>query len=228
MTAPLIPADVTIPRLPWVPVYADRLWESDFFAVATDAEFRAAFCLWLKCWNQQPPGSLPNDDRQLCRLAELNGNLAKWHKVKRNALHHWIECDDGRLYHPVISEIILETAVKLAGNRKRTAAATSSRWKSSNEGIRNGLRNGSGNAQNSLRNGAEMEIDLDRESERDNSPPYSPPPRRGGGRRASQNGEGKRGHGPALPPALNPKIIGHALPCACPNCTRWVEQQRIA
>ena len=47
MSSPLVPPDITIPRLPWVPVYADRLWESNFFAVATDAEFRAAFCLWL-------------------------------------------------------------------------------------------------------------------------------------------------------------------------------------
>jgi hypothetical protein len=222
---PLIPADTTIPRLPWVPIYADRLWESDFFAVATDAEFKAAFCLWLKSWNQTPPGSLPTDDRLLCRLAELGGSLAKWQKVKRIALRHWIECDDGRLYHPVVSEIILETAVKLAGNRNRTSAATASRWKNSEQGIRNGVRNGSKNAPKSLRNGDDLEIDL----EIDRTPPPYPPRDGEGGKSFSTNSfKGKRSGGLALPTALNPKIIGHALPCACPNCTRWVEQQRTA
>jgi hypothetical protein len=127
LTAPLVPPDLAIPRLPWVPVYADRLWESNFWGVATDAEFRAAFCLWLKSWNQRPPGSLPTDDRLLCRLAELNGNLAKWHKVKRIALRHWVECEDGRLYHPVIAELVVDTANKLNKKRLRTEAARAAR-----------------------------------------------------------------------------------------------------
>jgi len=206
-----------IPRLPWVPIYADRLWQSDFFAVATDAEFKAAFCLWLKSWNQKPPGSLPTDDRQLCRLAELNGNLAKWRKVKRIALRHWVECDDGRLYHPVVAELILDAAVKLAGNRNRTSAATANRWKSSNGNERNGNRNGSSDGRKNSVNGDDLNRTV-------THPLY--PPRDGEGDKFfSTNGfEEKRSGSLALPPALNPKIIGHALPCACPNCTRWVEQ----
>lgn len=221
VTAPLIPADVTIPRLPWVPVYADRLWESDFFAVATDAEFKAAFCLWLKSWNQKPPGSLPTDDRQLCRLAELNGNLAKWHKVKRIALRHWIECDDGRLYHPVVSELVLDAAAKLDRNRSRTSAATANRWKSSNGNERNAQRNAS-------ENGSKNSVDGD-DLKRTVTHPLNPL-RDGEGDQVlfSKDREGKRSGGPAVPPALNPRIIGHALPCACPNCTRWVEQQRAS
>jgi len=127
MPEPLVPADVVIPRLPWVPIYADRLWDSNFWGVATDAEFRAAFCLWLKSWNQRPPGSLPNDDRLLCRLAELNGNLAKWRKVKRIALRHWILCEDERLYHPVIAEFVLDAANRLNKKKQRTEAARAAR-----------------------------------------------------------------------------------------------------
>ena len=209
MPPPLIPSDVEIPRLPWVPIYADRLWDSNFWSVATDAEFRAAFCLWLKSWNQTPPGSLPTDDRQLCRLAELSGNLAKWHKVKRIALHHWVECDDGRLYHPVIADLVISAEKKLNANKRRTMAATASRWKRSGEGVRNGLRDGD---------------DLKRRV----IPPLYPPRKGEGDEVFSTNGsEGKRSGGPA-PSPLNPKIIGHALPCACPNCTRWVEQERAS
>ena len=208
MTAPLVPPDLAIPRLPWVPIYADRLWESNFFALATDAEFKAAFCLWLKSWNQKPPGSLPNDDHMLCRLAELNGNLARWHKVKRIALRHWVECDDGRLYHPVVAELVLDAAAKLSANRTRTSAATANRWKSSNTNDRNGKRNGS-----------VTDTDL-------NSTGIHPlnPLRDGEGDQGFSAKNGKD----AAQPAINPKIIGHSLPCHCDNCVRWAEQQRTA
>jgi uncharacterized protein YdaU (DUF1376 family) len=37
------------------------------------------------------------------------------------------------------------------------------------------------------------------------------------------------GHEPGPPrPAINPRILGHSLPCSCPNCSRWVEQQQEA
>lgn len=130
MVAPLVPLDVVIPRLPYVPLYAERLWSSDFWAVATDAEFRAGFALWVKSWSQQPPGSLPTDDHVLCRLAELGRNIRKWHVVKRVALRHWVECDDGRLYHPVIAEFIISAQNRLTSEKNRTLAARKNRWKS--------------------------------------------------------------------------------------------------
>jgi hypothetical protein len=197
VTAPLVPPDIVIPRLPWVPVYADRLWESNFFAVATDAEFKAAFCLWLKSWTQTPPGSLPNDDRLLCRLAELNGNLAKWHKVKRLALRNWILCEDARLYHPVVAELVLDAANRLNKKRQRTEAARAARLsnRSSNR-PKNGLSGAHSTGQYSI-------------------PPLSPP-------------DFGLKNGAARSAPVNPKIIGHSLPCACPNCERWAEQERSA
>jgi hypothetical protein len=213
LTAPLVPPDLAIPRLPWVPVYADRLWESNFWGVATDAEFRAAFCLWLKSWNQRPPGSLPTDDRLLCRLAELNGNLAKWHKVKRIALRHWIECDDGRLYHPVIAELVVDTANKLNAKRERMANARAARGnnKASNKG-----NNQAGPPQDGTIKGQNNPFGTgERAHAREGS--------------VFQNDLGARtGNGLSAPPAVHPKIIGHSLPCSCPNCSRWTAQQRSA
>jgi hypothetical protein len=213
VTAPLVPPDLAIPRLPWVPIYADRLWESNFFAIATDAEFKAAFCLWLKSWNQTPPGSLPSDDRLLCRLAELNGNLAKWMKVKRIALRHWILCEDDRLYHPVVAELVVDAANKLKGRQERMANARAARV--------NNKANHKGNNQ-------ALSPQDSTYTETDNVPSG---PERAHAREEGlfQNGLGARtGNGPSAPPAVNPKIIRHSLPCACPNCTRWVEQQRTA
>jgi hypothetical protein len=212
VTAPLVPPDLVIPRLPWVPVYADRLWESNFFAVATDAEFKAAFCLWLKSWTQTPPGSLPNDDRLLCRLAELNGNLAKWGKVKRLALRNWILCSDERLYHPVVAELVLEAAKKLKGKQERMANARAARFnhKPNNQGNNQALY---------VKTGHIQDITLPSGPERAHA-------REEG---LFQNGLGARtGNGLSAPPAVNPKIIGHSLPCYCANCTRWAEQQRSA
>ena len=211
MTAPLVPPDLVIPRLPWVPVYADRLWESNFFAVATDAEFKAAFCLWLKSWTQTPPGSLPNDDRLLCRLAELNGNLAKWGKVKRLALRNWILCSDERLYHPVVAELVLEAAKKLKGKQERMANARAARlnYKPNNQGNNQALY---------VKTGPIQDITL----------PSGPERARAREEGFFQNGLGARtGNGLSAPPAVNPKIIGHSLPCYCANCTRWAEQQQI-
>ena len=212
MTAPLVPPDLVIPRLPWVPVYSDRLWESNFFAVATDAEFKAAFCLWLKSWTQTPPGSLPNDDRILCRLAELNGNLAKWQKVKRIALRNWILCEDERLYHPVVAELVLEAAKKLKGKQERMANARAARL--------NHKPNYKGNNQALyVKTGPIQDITLPSGPERAHA-------REEG---LFQNGLGARtGNGLSAPPAVNPKIIGHSAPCHCDNCARWAEQERSA
>jgi hypothetical protein len=189
MIAPLVPADIVIPRVAYVPIYSQRLFESSFFAVATDAEFRAAFCLWIRSWNQTPPGSLPNNDRELCYLAGLSGNLAKWNKVKRIALRHWEVCDDGRLYHPVVAELVIDAEKIINRNHRRTRAASLARWKDKKEGIRNGQLDGS------------------QPNQTKNTPPKSPKILKEVGR--------------SEPPPINPKILQHAEPCHCDNCTRW-------
>lgn len=212
MTAPLVPPDVEIPRLPWVPIYADRLFESTFFAVATGDEFRAAFCLWLRSWTQHPPGSLPNDDRLLCRLADLNGNLAKWGKVKRMAMRHWILCNDGRFYHPVVAELVLDAANKLTAKQTRMAVARAARRNNKpNDKPNNKANNQAPSPQDSTDTGQNIPSGPERAHAREEG--------------IFMNG----GSGAvAMPAPVHPKIKGHALPCDCPNCTRWVEQQRSA
>jgi len=87
-----------------------RLLESDFFAKASGVEFKAAITLWCKAWTQTPAGSLPNDDQILAHMCGISP--AKWKKIKNRALHGWIECNDGRLYHPVIAEQVNVAWVK--------------------------------------------------------------------------------------------------------------------
>lgn len=114
--APLTPADADLRNFQFTPIFRSRLFGSSFHARVNDSEWRAGVTLWLKSWDQVPAGSLPNDDIDLCRLAELGRDLRAWKKHRDGALRGWILCSDGRLYHPVVAEGINEA---LDGKRKQ-------------------------------------------------------------------------------------------------------------
>lgn len=109
---PLTPADCDLTGYRWMPLDVVRVIDSDTFGISTGDEFKTAFRLWAKCWQQVPAASLPNDDRVLAHLAGLSENPAKWKKVREVALRGFIECSDGRLYHPVIAEKAIEAMGK--------------------------------------------------------------------------------------------------------------------
>src|SRR5215469_13684458 len=108
MSAPPVPADVDLREFPYTPIFRARLFSSTFHAQATDAEWRAGMTLWLKSWDQHPAGSLPSNDVELCRLAELGKDIKAWRKVADMALLHWELADDGRLYHSFITELVTD------------------------------------------------------------------------------------------------------------------------
>ena len=123
LPAPLVPADVDLRGLPFMPLDTVRLLDSDLFALASGDEFKAAVALWCKSWQQVPAGSLPDDDRI---LAHLSGAGARWRKIKAMALHGFTLCSDGRWYHPVIAEKAAEAWSRRIEQRKRAAK----RWNS--------------------------------------------------------------------------------------------------
>lgn len=121
--APLTPAGCDLRDFPHTPLFRARLFGSSFHARTTDSEWRAGVTLWLKSWDQVPAGSLPDDDIELCRLAELARDLKSWKKLKAGALHGWVLCSDGRLYHPVVAEGVNTAIQKKAEQRAKTAKA---------------------------------------------------------------------------------------------------------
>lgn len=123
MTEPLTPANCDLRDFPHTPIFRSRLFGSSFHARATDSEWRAGFTLWLKSWDQVPAGSLPDDDIELCRLAELARDVKLWKKLKAGALRGWILCTDGRLYHPVVAEGINNAIEHKTKQRLKTAKA---------------------------------------------------------------------------------------------------------
>ena len=128
MTAPLTPPDCDLRAFATMPLDAVRLFGSEFHAVASDGAWRAGVTLWLRAWHQVPAASLPDDDVQLTRLAELGRDIKEWKRLRDQALHGWIKCSDGRLYHPVVAEIANGAWKKRQAFKERSAKANEKRW----------------------------------------------------------------------------------------------------
>lgn len=121
--APLVSPEVDLRDFAFMPLDVVRLRDSDLAAIATGDGFRAAVLLWCAAWHQVPAASLPNDDRALAHLAGYGRDLNGWKKVRADAMRGFVECDDGRFYHPTIAEKANESWEKKMKFRERTAAA---------------------------------------------------------------------------------------------------------
>ena len=143
MTAePLVPHEVDLRGLDYMPLFGNHLFGSEFNAAATDGEWRAALTLWWAAWNQVPAGSLPADDVALCRLADLGRDVKTWRKLKVRALHGFVECSDGRIYHRFICDQALVAWDKRVKERERKA-----KWRADQDAKRAG-RNADGDGDN--------------------------------------------------------------------------------
>lgn len=128
---PLVPADVDLRGLEWMPLYGNRLFGSDFDAHADDTSFRCGLQLWWAAWNQVPAASLPDDDVALCRLAGLGRDAKTWRRVKTSALRGFLMCSDGRLYHRTLSQWAVQ-----AWDRRRRDRDRKAKWRASQEQTR--------------------------------------------------------------------------------------------
>lgn len=123
MTTPLVPADVDLRDFPYMPLDVVRLRDSRLVSHATGEGFRCAVLLWCVSWHQVPAGSLPDDDIQLAAYAGFGRALKEWKKNRADALHGWVKCEDGRLYHPVVAEKAREAWQSRLEQRYRTECA---------------------------------------------------------------------------------------------------------
>lgn len=103
---PLVPPDVDLRGLPWMPLDTVRLLDSDLFAMASGDAFKAAVSLWCRAWRQVPASSLPTNEKI---LADWSGARGKWSRVRDVAMRGFVLCSDGRYYHGVIAERALES-----------------------------------------------------------------------------------------------------------------------
>jgi hypothetical protein len=127
LPAPLVPADVDLRGLPFMPLDVNRLRDSDLAIEASGDEFRAAVLLWCASWNQVPAGSLPDAEQALAAYAGFGRDLKIWKKVRDGALRGFVKCSDGRLYHPVVAEKAIDAWAQRVEHR--TAKANESERK---------------------------------------------------------------------------------------------------
>jgi hypothetical protein len=105
-----------------MPLPGDRLFESDSWIEASFEGRCAIFQLLWAAWKQKPAGSLPKNDRILSQLAGYGSNVKAWRTVQAEALRGFIECSDGRLYHPTVCEFALATWERRQCDRARKKA----------------------------------------------------------------------------------------------------------
>jgi len=109
LPSPLTPADCNLQDFAFMPLDVGRLRDSDMAAYESPEACWAAVLLWSTAWHQVPAASLPDDDRFLAKAAGYGRVVKEWMSVREGALHGWIKCADGRLYHPVVAEKALES-----------------------------------------------------------------------------------------------------------------------
>lgn len=101
---PLVPAYVNLRKFAEMPLEVALLRDSAFASNADPEAFRCAVMLWCASWHQVPAGSLPDDEKELAKLAGFGRSVREWRKHSVNSLHLYKKCADGRLYHPVIAK----------------------------------------------------------------------------------------------------------------------------
>lgn len=105
--APLTAAECDLQDFAFMPLDVVRLRDSELAANETPEACWAAVLLWAAAWHQVPAASMPDDDRWIARAAGYvaRGKIDKaWCEVKPGAMRGFIQCSDGRWYHPVVAE----------------------------------------------------------------------------------------------------------------------------
>lgn len=95
----------------------ERIRQSDTWALAAPEHRPWLLMLWMLAWEQTPCGSLPDDDTLIA--ARMDMKPAAYAKAKDTFRRGWVPADDGRLYHAVITERVMEMLEYRAKAAKR-------------------------------------------------------------------------------------------------------------
>jgi hypothetical protein len=140
---PLNPPEVDLRGYDFMPFYGEFLRRSKFNCRVTDAEFRAAVNLWWSSWWQVPAASLPMDDRELCKLADVD-DMRKWRRIKAGALAGFVQCSDKRLHHAFLSVLARDAFSKRKAAAIKGHNGAVKRW--NQKGKQHSAGNATGNA----------------------------------------------------------------------------------
>lgn len=128
---PLTPPDCDVRSMPDMLLDVSALLKSDFAAHSNADVFRYGLFAWCVAFHEVPAGSLPDDDAIIARLVGLGrdpGAGGRFAALRNHgALHGFIKCSDGRLYHPVVAQKALAAWDAKGENKARTEAARAAR-----------------------------------------------------------------------------------------------------
>lgn len=114
---PPVPADADLTDFRFMPLEVARLRRSKAWLICKRRPELAFFMLnlWTVSWHERPAGSLEDDDDVLADAAMCSPE--RWAKVRAEVLRGWFKAADGRLYHPVVAEKVMDSWHGKAVNR---------------------------------------------------------------------------------------------------------------
>lgn len=98
----------------------EQISQSDTWALSSPEIRPWLLMLWSVSWQQVPCGSLPGEDAIIA--ARIGMKLPLFNKHKAILLRGWQLADDGRLYHPIITERVLSMLETKQKEKDRKAA----------------------------------------------------------------------------------------------------------
>lgn len=120
---PLTPPESDLQDFAFMPLHVARLRDSDLAAEEHPEACWYAVLLWSASWHQLPAGSLPDNETVLARLCGLGRDLKTFRKHRAGAMRGFVQCSDGRLYHPVVAEEVHKAWGQKLQQRWRTECA---------------------------------------------------------------------------------------------------------
>ena len=97
----------------------ERIAQSSTWALAGADGRPWLLMMWMTAWQQCPCGSLPADEEVIYAL--IGCPPKTWAKLRKALLRGWSEAEDGRLYHPTITERALDMVQQRGKTAKRVA-----------------------------------------------------------------------------------------------------------
>lgn len=106
---PPVPPDADLTDFKFMPLEVARLRRSKAWLICKRRPELAFYMLnlWTAAWHERPAGSLEDDDDVLADAAMCSPE--KWPKVRADVMRGWVKASDGRLYHGVVAEKVMDS-----------------------------------------------------------------------------------------------------------------------
>ena len=179
----------------WMPLHIGRLQRSKTWLRCKREPALAFYVLnlWMRAWQENPAGSIEDDDDVLADAAMCSPDA--WPDIKAKVLIGWEKRKDGRLWHGTVTELSEERSAHRQKQRQRTEKAREVLSQISDRPVTENMAVQSQNSEASVTDSTRQ----DKTRKEKKVPPL--PPLRGGGVNDDEIPEptvSRKGRGPAI------------------------------